>query len=119
MGEKGEQMADLEAMAPYVCGFSDDGRGVQNDDMMRAAMERAKALGKMIVAHCEVNELLRGGYIHAGKYAKAHGHRGICSESEWEQIRRDLDRETAKPRFSKLLLITSKFIAYPHNSYMA
>ena len=91
VGEAGEKMADLEDMAPYVCGFSDDGRGVQNDDMMRAAMLKAKSLGKMIVAHCEVNELLRGGYIHDGKYAKAHGHRGICSESEWAQIARDLE----------------------------
>jgi len=91
VGEKGEHMADLTAMAPYVCGFSDDGRGVQSDDMMRAAMEKAKSLSKMIVAHCEVNELLRGGYIHDGEYAKTHGHRGICSESEWEQIRRDLE----------------------------
>ena len=90
VGEKGEQHADLEGMAPYVIGFSDDGRGVQSDEMMRAAMIRAKALGKMIVAHCEVNELLRGGYIHDGEYAKAHGHRGICSESEWLQIQRDL-----------------------------
>ena len=90
MGELGEELADLEAMAPFVCGFSDDGRGVQSDDMMRAAMEKAKKLGKMIVAHCEVNDLLRGGYIHDGQYAKAHGHRGICSESEWVQIDRDL-----------------------------
>ena len=64
VGEKGETLADLEGMSPNVIGFSDDGRGVQSDDMMRAAMVRAKALGKMIVAHCEVNELLRGGYIH-------------------------------------------------------
>ena len=78
-------------MAPNVIGFSDDGRGVQSDDRMRAAMLKAKALGKMIVAHCEVNELLRGGYIHDGEYAKAHGHRGICSESEWAQIARDLE----------------------------
>jgi dihydroorotase len=77
-------------MAPNVIGFSDDGRGVQSDEMMRSAMLRAKALGKMIVAHCEVNELLRGGYIHDGEYAKSHGHRGICSESEWVQIERDL-----------------------------
>ena len=90
VGEKGEVMADLAGMAPNVVGFSDDGRGVQNDDMMRAAMMKAKELGKMIVAHCEVNELLRGGYIHDGEYAKAHGHRGICSESEWAQIERDL-----------------------------
>ena len=90
VGEKGEEIADLEGMAPHVIGFSDDGRGVQSDDMMRAAMLRAKALGKMIVAHCEVNELLRGGYIHDGDYAAAHGHRGICSESEWGQIARDL-----------------------------
>ena len=88
--EKGEQLADLEGMAPNVAGFSDDGRGVQNDDMMRSAMLRAKALGLPIVAHCEVNELLRGGYIHDGEYAKTHGHRGICSESEWMQIQRDL-----------------------------
>ena len=90
VGEKGEELADLEGMAPNVIGFSDDGRGVQSDDMMRQAMLRAKKLGKMIVAHCEVNELLRGGYIHDGEYAKAHGHRGICSESEWAQIARDL-----------------------------
>ena len=94
--EKGEILADLEGMAPNVIAFSDDGRGVQSDDMMRQAMLRAKALGKMIVAHCEVNSLLRGGYIHDGDYAKAHGHRGICSESEWAQIARDLEliRET-------------------------
>ena len=90
VGEKGEVLADLEGMAPNVIGFSDDGRGVQSDDMMRQAMLRAKKLGKMIVAHCEVNELLRGGYIHDGEYARQHGHRGICSESEWAQIDRDL-----------------------------
>ena len=89
--EKGETLADLESMAPNCIAFSDDGRGVQSDDMMRQAMLRAKALGKMIVAHCEVNSLLRGGYIHDGEYAKQHGHRGICSESEWGQIARDLE----------------------------
>jgi dihydroorotase len=90
VGEKGEQLSDMEAMAEDVIAFSDDGRGVQSDDMMREAMLRAKKLGKMIVAHCEVNELLRGGYIHDGEYARAHGHRGICSESEYGQIARDL-----------------------------
>ena len=88
--QKGEVLSDMEAMAPFVAGFSDDGRGVQSDDMMREAMLTAKRLGKIIVAHCEDNSLLRGGYIHDGKYAKAHGHRGICSESEWKQIERDL-----------------------------
>ena len=91
VGEQGEVLSDLEGMAPDVVGFSDDGRGVQSDDLMRQAMLRAKALGKPIVAHCEVNSLLRGGYIHDGDYAKAHGHRGICSESEWGQIARDLE----------------------------
>ncbi|MGM9641674.1 MAG: dihydroorotase [Eubacteriales bacterium] len=91
VGEKGERLAELEAMAPLVAGFSDDGRGVQRAEMMEAAMRAAKALGKPIVAHCEVNELLRGGYIHAGTYAAAHGHRGICSESEYAQIARDLE----------------------------
>ena len=90
VGQKGETLADLEGMAPDVIAFSDDGRGVQDDEMMRSAMLRAKALGKMIVAHCEVNSLLRGGYIHDGEYAKAHGHKGICSESEYAQIARDL-----------------------------
>jgi len=90
VGEKGEELADLEGMAPNVIGFSDDGRGVQSDEMMRKAMERAKKLGKMIVAHCEVNELLRGGYIHDGEYARTHSHKGICSESEYAQIERDL-----------------------------
>ena len=91
VGEKGEALADLEGMAENVISFSDDGKGVQSDDMMRQAMLRAKALGKMIVAHCEVNDLLRGGYIHDGEYAKEHGHSGICSESEWAQIARDLE----------------------------
>jgi len=91
VGEKGETLADIEGMAPMVCGFSDDGRGVQRDEMMKEAMIRAKAQGKMIVAHCEVNDLLRGGYIHDGEYAKQHGHRGICSESEWAQIARDIE----------------------------
>ena len=91
VGEKGEELADFDGMAPDVIGFSDDGRGVQSDDMMREAMKKAKALNKPIVAHCEVNELLRGGYIHDGDYAKEHGHRGICSESEWVQIARDIE----------------------------
>ena len=90
VGEKGEELADLEGMAPDCIAFSDDGRGVQSDDMMREAMRRAKALGKMIVAHCEVNDLLKGGYIHDGQYAAAHNHKGICSASEYEQIARDL-----------------------------
>ena len=90
VGEKGEQLADLEGLAPLVCAFSDDGRGVQDAGMMREAMLRAKALGKLIAAHCEDNSLLRGGYIHDGAYARAHGHRGICSESEWRPIERDL-----------------------------
>ncbi len=90
VGQKGETLADLEGMAPNCIAFSDDGRGVQSDEMMRQAMLRAKALGKMIVAHCEVNDLLKGGYIHDGQYAAAHGHKGICSASEYEQIARDL-----------------------------
>ncbi len=90
VGEKGEELADLEGMATDCIAFSDDGRGVQSDDMMRQAMRRAKALGKTIVAHCEVNDLLKGGYIHDGQYAAAHNHKGICSASEYEQIARDL-----------------------------
>ena len=90
VGQRGEQLSDMEGMSGDAIAFSDDGRGVQNDDMMREAMIRAKKLGKMIVAHCEVNSLLRGGYIHDGEYARAHGHRGICSESEYAQIERDL-----------------------------
>ena len=90
VGEQGQELADLAGMAPYVAGFSDDGKGVQSDEMMRNAMKQAKALDKIIVAHCEVNDLLNGGYIHDGEYARAHGHKGICSESEWKQIERDL-----------------------------
>ncbi len=92
----GEELSDMDAMAPYVAGFSDDGKGVQSDDMMRNAMIKAKSLGKIISAHCEDNSLLHGGYIHDGEYAKEHGHKGICSESEWGQIKRDLElvRET-------------------------
>lgn len=90
VGEKGEKLADMEAMSDKVCAFSDDGKGVQNDEMMREAMTAAKRLGKIIAAHCEDNSLLFGGYIHDGEYARMHGHRGISSESEYKQIKRDL-----------------------------
>ena len=90
VGQKGEMLSDLEGMADKCIAFSDDGRGVQSEALMRAAMEKAKSLGKMIVAHCEVNDLLKGGYIHDGEYAKAHGHKGICSESEYMQVKRDI-----------------------------
>lgn len=90
VGEKGEKLADMEAMSDKVCAFSDDGKGVQNDEMMREAMTAAKRLGKIIAAHCEDNSLLFGGYIHDGKYARMHGHRGISSASEYKQIERDL-----------------------------
>ena len=94
--EKGEVLADLAGMAKDVIAFSDDGRGVQDENLMRQAMLKCKELGKILVAHCEDNSLLRGGYIHDGEYAAAHGHRGICSESEWGPIARDLKlvRET-------------------------
>ncbi len=90
-GEKGEELSDMDDLAPFVEGFSDDGRGVQSEQMMRDAMTRARSLGKIIVAHCEDNSLLHGGYIHDGEYAKAHGHKGICSESEWGPIKRDIE----------------------------
>ena len=91
VGQMGEELSDMEGMNADIIAFSDDGRGVQSDEMMKEAMLKAKSLGKMIVAHCEVNDLLKGGYIHDGEYAKAHGHRGICSESEWKQIARDIE----------------------------
>ena len=90
-GQRGERLSDMEALAPLCVAFSDDGRGVQDPALMEAAMGQAAALGKLIVAHCEDNSLLRGGYIHDGTYARAHGHAGICSESEWGPIRRDLE----------------------------
>ena len=91
VGEKGEVLSAMSDMAKDVGGFSDDGRGVQSRELMREAMLEAKRLGKIIVAHCEENSLLRGGYIHDGEYAAAHGHRGICSESEWLPIARDIE----------------------------
>ena len=91
VNQMGEKLSDMAEMADMCIAYSDDGRGVQSDDMMLNAMKIAKANNKMIVAHCEVNDLLEGGYIHKGKYAEEHGHRGICSESEWKQIERDID----------------------------
>lgn len=88
--ELGEELSDMEELRSRVVAFSDDGKGVQSEDMMRRAMEKAASLGKIIAAHCEVNELLRGGYIHDGRYAAEHGHAGICSESEWREIERDV-----------------------------
>ena len=90
VGEKGERLADLDGLAPGVIAFSDDGRGVQSESLMREAMMQCRRLGKILAAHCEDNSLLHGGYIHDGAYARAHGHRGICSESEWSPIARDL-----------------------------
>lgn len=88
--EKGESLSALSTLAPYVAGFSDDGRGVQSESIMREAMQQARTLNKPIAAHCEANELLRGGCIHDGAWAKEHGFPGICSESEWRQIERDI-----------------------------
>ena len=91
MGQRGcGELVDFAALAPQVVGFSDDGRGVQSAELMEEAMRRAAAVGKPIVAHCEVDELLRGGYIHDGVYCREHGHKGICSESEWRQVGRDI-----------------------------
>ena len=96
VGEKGEELSDMEGLSPDIIAFSDDGKGVQSDEMMKEAMLKAKKLGKIIAAHCEVNDLLEGGYIHKGEYARLHSHKGICSESEWKQIERDIEliRET-------------------------
>ena len=91
MGQRGAgELVDFAALAPDVVGFSDDGRGVQSDELMEEAMRRAAKAGRPIVAHCEVDDLLRGGYIHDGEYCRAHGHKGICSESEWKQVERDI-----------------------------
>ena len=90
-GQNGEQLSDMEDMKDFVIGYSDDGRGVQNESMMASAMKEAKKLGKIISAHCEDNNLLYGGYIHDGEYAKLNGHKGICSESEWGPIKRDIE----------------------------
>ena len=89
--QKGEELSDMEDLALFSIAFSDDGKGVQRAEMMERAMEEAKKTNRLVVAHCEVNDLLKGGYIHDGAYAKAHGHKGICSESEWKQIERDLE----------------------------
>ncbi len=91
VGQNGEKLSDMDGMAKNCIAFSDDGRGVQSRELMREAMLKAKSLGKMIVAHCEDNSLLHGGYIHGGEYAETHGHKGICSESEWGPIKRDLE----------------------------
>jgi dihydroorotase len=91
LGQKGEgELVNIEELSPLVSGFSDDGRGIQDEGLMREAMQRIAAAGSIIVEHCEVNSLLRGGYIHDGMYAQAHNHRGICSESEWREIERNI-----------------------------
>ena len=91
VGQKGQQLSDMKGIAPNIIAFSDDGKGIQSRDMMKNAMLKAKQLKKLIVAHCEDESLLNGGYIHDGEYARANSHRGICSESEWGQIKRDLE----------------------------
>ena len=91
IGRKGEELVDMASLVGKVCAFSDDGSGVQVDGMMERAMTEAVKHDQLIAAHCEVEELLKGGYIHDGEYAKANGHKGICSESEWEQVKRDIE----------------------------
>ena len=91
IGRKGEELVDVASLVGKVCAFSDDGSGVQVDGMMERAMAEAVKHDQLIAAHCEVEELLKGGYIHDGEYAKSHGHKGICSESEWEQVKRDIE----------------------------
>ena len=90
INQEGEELSNMKEMAEKTLGFSDDGKGIQNEELMKKAMKRAKSIGKIIVAHCEDNSLLNGGYIHEGGYAKEHNHKGICSESEWKAIERDL-----------------------------
>ena len=90
VGERGEAMSDIASLASSVAAFSDDGRGVQSEGMMRECMRAVAKTGKILAAHCEVDSLLNGGYIHDGGYARAHGHRGICSESEWREVERDI-----------------------------
>ncbi len=90
-GEAGRELVPMDTLADYARAFSDDGKGVQDDGVMEAAMQNAKRLDRIIAAHCELNSLLNGGYIHDGEYAKRHGHRGICSASEYEQVRRDIE----------------------------
>ena len=91
VGQRGEELSDMEGLTKYAIAFSDDGRGVQSDSMMEEAMKKTRSLDKIIVAHCEINELLKGGYIHDGEFARIHGMKGICSESEWGQIGRDIE----------------------------
>ena len=91
IGRKGEELVDVASLHDKVCAFSDDGSGVQIDGMMERAMREAVKFDSLIAAHCEVEELIKGGYIHDGEYARQHGHKGICSESEWEQVRRDIE----------------------------
>lgn len=91
VGEGGEVLSDMDGISPDVIAFSDDGRGVQSEELMTEAMLRARALGKMIVAHCEDNSLLNGGYIHDGEYARENGHKGISSASEYAQVIRDIE----------------------------
>lgn len=89
-GRMGRELTDYETLAPFVAGFSDDGSGVQDEEVMRRAMKRIAGTGKVLAAHCEVDSLLKGGYIHDGKYAAAHGHKGISSESEWREVERNI-----------------------------
>jgi len=91
VGENGTELSDITGMKDDVCAFSDDGKGIQSDELMKTAMEKIRDTDKIFAAHCEVNSLLRGGYIHDGIYAKTHGHRGICSESEYKMIARDIE----------------------------
>lgn len=98
-GERGKELSDMDAMSSYVVGFSDDGKGVQSKEMMIEAMNKAKSLGKILSLHCEDEELVRGGYVHEGEFSKENGYRGICSESEWGPIKREIGliRETGCP----------------------
>ena len=89
-GRERRELAEIEALRPLSVGYSDDGNGIQTEELMREAMQRIAAVDGIIAAHCEDDSLLHAGYIHDGEYARQHGHKGICSESEWGPIKRDV-----------------------------
>lgn len=66
----GDSLSDMEDIAPNVIGYSDDGNGVLVANTMYNAMERAKALNKPIISHCEDKSLVRGGVVATGEFGR-------------------------------------------------
>lgn len=90
-GLKGEELSEMGDLAEAGCvAFSDDGKSVKNSEIMRRAMEYARALGVPVISHCEDIYLSKGGVMNEGFVSTELGLQGIPKAAEEVAVARDL-----------------------------